>query len=177
MPSSLAPTTCPPTDSAWAHTLDRTGVVASVGCAVHCMVAPLLLILTPTLGGIWVHPVVHLAIAALVLPVAALALRRGSRRHGREWILWSGGSGMALVLLGALWPMWFAGEAHAGHSDGGASTSGTSCNGCCPSLSIDAATGAWSWNVPAASVITLLGGIALVAAHVGNLRCSARCSH
>lgn len=177
MPPSVAPNTCPTADPAWAHTLDRTGVIASVGCAVHCMVAPLVLIAAPTLGGIWVHPLVHLAIAALVLPVAALALLRGSRRHGRDWILWAGGSGMALVLLGALWPMGFASEAHASHTGDHALTSGTNCNGCCPSLSIDAVTGAWSWHVPAASVITLLGGIALVAAHIGNLRCSARCTH
>ena len=62
------------TDS-MAATLDRTGVIASVGCAIHCMVAPLLVVFAPTLGGWWVHPATHLLIAALVLPNANLVAK------------------------------------------------------------------------------------------------------
>ncbi len=158
-------------ESSLARLLDRTGVCASVGCAVHCMIAPLLLLAAPAFGGIWVHPVSHLAIAALVLPVAAFALRRGYRAHGRRWILGVGALGMALVLLGAVWPLWFAGAHAAGDAAAGCAT----CHDCCPSLTVDEATGAWSLRVPPASVITLLGGIALVTAHLGNLRCCAAC--
>ncbi len=156
----------------WQRLLDRTGVFASIGCAVHCMVAPLLLLAAPALGGLWVHPVVHLAIAGLVLPVAVLALRHGHRSHGKAWIAAAGAVGAALVLVGAGWPLVFVGAA--AHAAEG-SFAAASCNGCCPSVAVDAATGAWSLRVPPASVITLLGGIALVAAHLGNLRAAACC--
>lgn len=169
---SLPAAATTPSASSWAHALDRTGVVASVGCAVHCAVAPLLLLAAPTLGGFWAHPITHLAVAALVLPVAAFALRRGYGMHGRRWIAALGVLGMALVLVGAFLPLATGGaDAHAGAAAGG----GHGCHDCCPSLAIDETTGAWSLRVPPATVLTLLGGIALVTAHLGNLRCGAGC--
>ena len=141
--------------------LDRCGVVASIGCAVHCAVAPLLLLAAPAIGGIWVHPSTHLAIAALVLPVAALALRHGVRTHGRRWIGAVGLVGMLLVAAGVIWPWLAPSGVHAAHG---------ACGDCCPSLHVDEASGAWSVRIPPASIVTLLGGIALVTAHVANLR-------
>ena len=92
-------------NSRWDSILDRTGVCASVGCAIHCMVAPLLVVFAPTLGGWWVHPATHLLIAALVLPVAASALKRGYRTHRKRWIMWAGMGGMALVGIGVVLPL------------------------------------------------------------------------
>ncbi len=150
-----------------AEALDRTGVIASVGCAIHCMVAPLILLLAPTLGGWWVHPATHLLIAALVLPVAAMALLRGQRSHGRRWVYTLGLVGMGLVIVGVLLPFMA--------SSGGAAAAGAH-EACCPSMQRDAATGAMTLSVPPASVVTLLGGIALITAHIGNLRgCRAAC--
>lgn len=154
--------------SAWARLLDRTGVCASVGCALHCMVAPLLLIAAPALGGIWVHPAAHLSIAGLVVPIAAFALRSGYRKHGSRWIVALGSVGMLLVLLGAFWPFWFAG-------DGAVSDAAGCCHDCCPTVVVDGVTGERSLRIPPASIITLLGGIGLVTAHLGNLRCCAAC--
>lgn len=145
--------------------LDRTGVIASVGCAIHCMVAPVLLVAAPTLGGWWVHPATHLAIAALVLPIAASALRRGFRVHQRRWILVAGTAGMALVLIGVVLP-WALPSGLGG-------ACGT-CRDCCPTLVQDPTTGVSSLRIPPASIVTMLGGAALVVAHAGNLRCACR---
>ncbi len=141
-----------------APALDRTGVIASIGCAIHCMVAPVLLLVAPTLGGWWVHPATHLIIAALVVPVAALALWRGFGVHRRRWIITLGTFGILLVLIGVFLP-WVA-----------PSASGAHC--CCPSMQRDAATGTMALSIPPASIVTILGGIALITAHVGNLRCA-----
>jgi hypothetical protein len=159
------------TDSTWARLLDRTGVCASVGCALHCMVAPVLLIAAPTLGGLWVHPLAHIAIAALVVPIAAFALRSGYRKHGSRWIVSLGAIGVALVLLGAAWPFWFAGDVVSG------GVAGHGCHDCCPTLIADEVTGESTLRFPPASIITLIGGIGLVTAHIGNLRCCAGCRH
>lgn len=145
--------------------LDRTGMIASIGCAVHCMVAPLILLMAPALGGFWVHPTTHLLIAALVLPVAAFALRRGLRVHGRRWIAVAGIAGMALVAVGTMLPF----VTHTAHA------AGDVCQDCCPTLVVDEATGDYQLNVPPASIVTFLGGVLLVAAHFGNLRCCAAC--
>lgn len=145
--------------------LDRTGVIASVLCAIHCAVAPLLLIVAPTLGGIWVHPLAHLSIAALVLPIAAFALRKGFQSHGLRWVVALGGSGILLVVLGAALPYFL------GPADGCAA----GCDQCCPSYIVNEVTGEETLNIPPASIITLLGGISLVVAHTINIRCCARC--
>ena len=91
--------------------VDRAGIVASIACAIHCMVAPLILVFAPLLGSWWVNPLTHVLIAALVLPLAIIGLRSGVRRHGRKWIVLVGGCGAALVLGGAILPMF--GEASA----------------------------------------------------------------
>ena len=131
-----------------------------------------MLMLAPALGGIWVHPVSHLAIAGLVLPIAAFALWRGYHEHGKRWILATGAAGMVLVLIGALWPFVFGSlHAHAATAAAGESA----CHDCCPSIAIDETTGAWSLRLPLASILTLLGGIGLVSAHLGNLRACAHC--
>lgn len=148
-----------------AAVLDRTGVIASVGCAIHCMVAPALLIVAPTLGGWWVHPATHLVIAALVLPIAASALWRGFGTHRRRWILTVGAVGMALVIVGVILP-WAAPSAPAVADGSGA------CRDCCPTLQHDATTGALALRIPPASIVTILGGLALITAHLGNLRCA-----
>lgn len=145
--------------------LDRTGVVASIFCAIHCAVAPLLLIAAPTLGGIWVHPMAHLAIAGLVLPVAGFALRSGFRTHGRRWVVTVGGLGILMVLVGAALP----------YLTGGGGDCCSGCDQCCPSYVIDEETGAETLNIPPASIVTLFGGISLVVAHMANLRCCASC--
>jgi hypothetical protein len=146
--------------------LDRTGVIASIFCAIHCAVAPLLILIAPTLGGIWVHPLSHFTIAGLVLPIAALALRNGVRAHGKRWVLSVGTVGICLVLVGAALP----------YLTGSASDCGPNCDQCCPSFVIDEVTGEESLNIPPASIITLMGGVSLIVAHMANLRCCSRCS-
>jgi len=149
--------------------LDRTGVVASVGCAIHCLIAPGLVLLAPALGGWWVHPLTHLLIAALVLPVAGLALARGYRQHHRRWIPLIGGLGMAMVVLGAVLPWLLStGAPPVAEADAAASL----CRECCPTIHVDAVTGTWALRVPPASIVTMLGGVALIVAHVANLRCA-----
>ena len=152
------------------RTLDRAGIIASVGCAIHCMLAPALLVIAPSLGGWWVHPGTHLAIAVFVLPVAASALWRGFGAHGKRWIIGVGALGMLLVVIGVVLP-WAA------PSGASAATESAACRDCCPTIVHNASTGASSLRIPPASIVTILGGLALIIAHIGNLRCACgRCT-
>jgi len=150
--------------------LDRTGMWASIGCAIHCLIAPVLILATPVLGGWWVHPVAHLLIAALVLPVAGFALWRGFTQHGRRWIVAVGGLGMFLVVVGVLLPWLHTPAVVVAESE----VACTACQACCPTIAVDADTGAWSLRIPPASIVTVLGGVALIVAHIANLRCACR---
>ncbi|MEM7201543.1 MAG: MerC domain-containing protein [Planctomycetota bacterium] len=149
--------------------LDRTGVCASILCALHCLTAPVLTLVAPALRGLWDHPVSHISIAALVVPLAVVALRRGFKAHGRRWIPTVGATGMGLVVLGAALPYLAAAAPTA------STVACDACDQCCPSLVTDNTTGASRLNVPPASLVTLLGGASMIVAHVANLRSCACC--
>ncbi len=68
---------------------------------------------------------------------------------------------MALVVVGVILP-WAMPSSGA--------VEGAAYRDCCPTLQRDAHTGALALRIPPASIVTLLGGIALVTAHVANLR-------
>ncbi len=121
------------------ESFDRIGVALAVGCALHCAAAPIVLIAAPYMGGIWVHPGSHLAIAALALPVAAHTLRRGFSTHGRVGVLGTGLCGMTLVLLGVILPIVLPG---ADHDPGGV------CRDCCPTTEFDVESGEYTLSIP-----------------------------
>ncbi|MDB4401748.1 MerC family mercury resistance protein [bacterium] len=78
---------------------DRFGVAASVLCAIHCALAPILLIFLPTFGKIWAHPASHALVAIFIVPLAAFTLLKGYRKHGKRWIAVSAMAGIFLVLF------------------------------------------------------------------------------
>lgn len=162
--------------------LDRAGIAASVGCAIHCLVAPFVILFAPAIGGWWASPTTHFVIALLVLPLAGIAMTKGYRSHHRRWILALGMLGAGFVILGTAFPwlemLWANGSpdpALAAVASTAADTECTTCTSCCPSVAIDEETGAWDLSIPPASWLTMLGGISLVTAHFANLRCCSRC--
>lgn len=139
-----------PSSPSVSPSLDRAGVVVSFLCAVHCLVTPLVLAAAPLLGGIWVHPHVHLGLAAFAVPIAAFALGGGYRSHRKRRVLGAGAIGAALVLAGAAVPMLL----------------GTG-DACCEA---EAPPGA-----RLASILSFLGGAGLISAHIMNVRCRCAC--
>lgn len=91
-----------PDDRTW---LDRIGITASVACAIHCMIAPLLLLLLPAAGSVWSDPLVHWVLAVLVLPLAVWVIYRGYCKHGKRLTLVAAVSGSAFVVAGLIAPM------------------------------------------------------------------------
>lgn len=208
---------------------DRLGVAASVLCAIHCALAPVLLIFLPTFGKIWAHPASHALVAIFIVPLAAFSIMKGYKKHGKRWIPASALVGIFFVLFGAALPAFTKAEIPAASPDneptpeatvagdgecddescegcadascddasceegcedcevepgddavarvasGSSSEDGTSAtcvDGCCPSLQVSE-TGETTLHVPPAAIITTLGGIFLIAAHIGNLRSGA----
>ena len=155
MPSATLTSTHPPA-------ADRLGVALSILCAVHCLATPPLLLLLPTFGRLWSHPASHWGMAAVVVPLALFSLPKGLRLHGRRWVLGCGILGVSLILLGAALPSLAPEE------------SSPTCDACCPSVETTE-SGATRLEIPPASIVTTLGGLALVATHLGNLCGCLRC--
>lgn len=91
-------------DSKFLAKADRIGIGASVLCAIHCAVAPFLLLMLPAFGKIWAHPLSHILVAMLVVPLAAFSIRRGYLTHQKRWVLVTAYIGIFVVLTGAALP-------------------------------------------------------------------------
>jgi len=137
---------------------------ASAACTVHCLIAPALLLLAPTVAELWGHPASHALIALLVLPLAATVLRRGYVLHHKRWIAITTVLGAVCVLLGCVLPyMGASGEGGVAYTE------------CCPQL-LEDSDGGVQLHLPAASIATVLGSVLLIISHLGNLVSCRRCA-
>jgi glucose uptake protein GlcU len=89
---------------------DRIGIWASILCAIHCALTPVLLIALPTFGKAWAHPATHWGMALIVIPIAVFMMLKGYRKHARKWILVTGCVGIVLIVIGAILPYVESGE-------------------------------------------------------------------
>ncbi|MFT5731829.1 MAG: hypothetical protein ACJAZN_002507 [Planctomycetota bacterium] len=160
------------------HLADKLGVFAASACAVHCLAAPVILAFAPLIGSAWASPGTHWAFAAVSIPAALSLLRRNLRgRSGGRGIILLALAGSALVLLGLAAPgaRWSQGigvdlpvpEAVASQLS---TPRAHGCvDECCASVHAHGA-GPATLFVPIASLVTMLGGVLLVTAHVLALK-------
>ncbi len=166
--------------------MDKVGIVASVACAIHCLIAPLLLLFLPAFGTIWSHPAAHWIMAALVLPLALIVIYRGYRKHRRRSALVASGLGVVFIVAGLILPTTSEPGSGLGltlaqgptpvHADSDPASAACP-DTCCPSIVQDAETGATHLSIPPASLSTIIGSVLLVLAHGINLhgcRCFSR---
>lgn len=84
-----------------ASLLDRLAIGLSGLCLLHCMAGFVLLSLF-ALTGDWLDHRVHVVGLVLAMPLAAVALWRGWRRHGRLAIGLMGLAGLAVMMASLL---------------------------------------------------------------------------
>ncbi len=79
---------------------DRAAISLSMLCVVHCLLFPLVIMLTPALGGTWLNSEdFHLWMLIGVLLSSVSALSLGFLRHEKKAILAWGGAGLTLLLV------------------------------------------------------------------------------
>lgn len=80
--------------------LDRLAIGVSGFCAVHCLVAPVLLIAVPVLAStVVLEEDFHRILLVFVLPASSLAFFLGCRRH-KDWIVFALGMlGLTLIVF------------------------------------------------------------------------------
>lgn len=96
-----------PKTSAW---LDRTAVMLSALCLLHCLALPLLVALPPLVAGLSAESL-HAPMLLVVLPVSLVAFGLGFRHHGNRGILAGGALGMLLLVLGGTLAHYYLGLA------------------------------------------------------------------
>lgn len=87
--------------SRFSSLLDKSAITLSGLCLIHCLAGSLLLTVFATSSGVFGHDV-HLVGLLLALPLAAIALWRGVRVHGRIGVAVLGALGIALMAVSLL---------------------------------------------------------------------------
>ena len=167
------------TKNSWERNTDKIGVIASIICAIHCIATPFLLLVTPAFGSVWSHPSTHFVMALIVIPIAALMMAKGYKRHRKKWILRIGSAGILFIVAGTIAPViqsTFLNEnttiVSPNNSENGEVSNNLSVdeceNSCCPTLE-SRAGGGFALKFPIASILTTIGGILLIVTHLTNL--------
>lgn len=82
--------------------LDKFAVSTSALCAVHCLALPLLLGVFPALGAsIFGQESFHVLLLWLVIPLSAVALTLGCRKHKSLLVAAAGVTGLIFLILAA----------------------------------------------------------------------------
>ena len=90
---------------------DRIAIALSSFCAVHCLVAPLIVVLFPTMIALGLDDdSFHLWLLVAVVPVSVVALGLGCRDHGNKLVLGVGLLGVTLLSLAGILGHDFLGE-------------------------------------------------------------------
>lgn len=94
---------------------DAWGAALSLGCVIHCLAAPALLLVIPAQLATWFwSPTVHAVVAAFTACFVLAAIGPGYRRHERPIIPFLATLGCGLVVLGSLVPCGLACELSTG---------------------------------------------------------------
>ena len=162
---------------------DWAGMVASIGCAIHCAAMPLVIAYLPALGLSWLadegfHQ--YMAVACLVLAIAAFI--PGWRKHGSLAPVAWGAAGLVLLntaafgFAGSCCPRCDETVATAVAADAcDESTCGSEgCSECVVEETPSTESQAALAGIPL-PLVTPLGGLLLVVGHVVNHRKRCRC--
>lgn len=96
-----------PSKNSTTHSLDRVAVFLSSLCLVHCLAIPFAILLGPLLDS-WLstsETEVHWFLLFLAIPISALALWRGYRRHNSKITLSMGCIGLTFMFIAVM--HWF----------------------------------------------------------------------
>ncbi|WP_156442860.1 MerC domain-containing protein, partial [Sphingomonas sp. CCH9-H8] len=88
---------------------DGLAVGASVLCLIHCLALPIVIAALPALAArLDLGEGFHLGVLAFALPVSAVALGEGWRRHRGLTPLFVGAAGLVLLAAGLAFEEWVA---------------------------------------------------------------------
>lgn len=182
----------PPAPGGWS---DWVGMAASIGCAIHCAAMPFVIAYLPSLGlSFLADEAFHKWMAVGCFAVALAAFVPGLRKHGRWMPTIVGSVGLVMISTAAFG---FAGEccpscesdAPPVVSTEATACTATDCQACASESSAASATGpevysagftastdaTSSWLGRVVPLLTPIGGLVLVSAHLLNRRYGCLC--
>lgn len=156
---------------------DWTGMAASIGCAIHCAAMPLVVASLPSLGLAWLaDDSFHRCMAVVCLVLALGAFVPGWRRHRSLLPAVLGGLGVASLLVAS-----FALDGgccpRRDTPSTGSALAESGCESYCTADACSMRDSPPTKPALAGPLMTPLGGLLLVSAHLINHRKSCCCVH
>lgn len=91
---------------------DKTAIGLSLLCAIHCLAAPLFMVLLPTFAALQLNDeLFHVWMVLAVVPTSVYALTMGCKQHKRYRLLIVGLLGLSCLIITAVLGEAFFGEA------------------------------------------------------------------
>ena len=151
---------------AWA---DWAGMIASIGCAIHCAAMPLVLVYLPTLGLSWLaDEVFHKWMAVLCFGLAAAAFVPGWRSHGSFLPAFWAAAGLLLLTTAAFGLEGACCASCLGDEPVASAATCVDCSDCQSSETIVPASAPGIVSAWIPFLITPVGGLLLVVGHALN---------
>ena len=157
---------------------DRLGISASALCLVHCVALPFLLAGMPALARFEssLGTGFHIAMAVLVTATVVPALRGGFKRHRDVPTVAFGGWGLTLILIGLLASDGHGGHDHSSHTQADHHAAHDHDHDHADHGSDGDHAGHDHSLMSRESILTMLGSVFLVTAHLRNLsKCREGC--
>ena len=91
---------------------DKTAVGLSLLCVVHCLFLPIILILIPSLSGVFAFndELFHTWLLYAVVPISLIAMLMGYLHHRSQRVFLIGALGLTILILTAFWGHEFLGK-------------------------------------------------------------------
>lgn len=77
--------------------LDKSGIVCSGACAIHCVLAPIIALASPAIASFFENEWIHIGLLMLLMPIATLAFYRGLKLHKKICPVFMGSIGIMLL--------------------------------------------------------------------------------
>lgn len=140
--------------------LDKIAISMAAVCAVHCLLAPVLIVLLPIVAtSFFVHQDFHLWMLFLVIPTTSFAIFMGCRKHKDRWVASFSAIGLCILISALVYE-----RQQFAANEAAEATSCATCQGCARDFSEQPLpTNAAAW-------INTLGGLFLAGGHVRNYR-------
>ena len=79
--------------------LDKTGIVCSGACVIHCVLSPIIALASPAIASFFENEWIHIGLLVFLIPVAIFAFTRGLTLHQKTSPVLLGSAGIVVLLM------------------------------------------------------------------------------
>ncbi|MDG1125646.1 MAG: MerC domain-containing protein [Pseudomonadales bacterium] len=81
-------------------TMDKSAIGLSIACVLHCLTLPIVLVMIPSLSGLWfADESFHVILIYVIVPISVVAIFLGCKRHRSVSVFAYAALGLAVLIV------------------------------------------------------------------------------